>query len=278
MRLGLYVELPAGSTNVTAPRAAMVNNAFTERWTVKRPGGLTGGTIHIAGLTATMTDVLVRLERLDGSVQVTRLTPATPSFTVEAVPSGLEVARTYTVLGIEHILTGIDHLLFVLALLIITRGGWRLVKTVTAFTISHSLTLTAATLGWVHIPPPPVEAVIALSIVFVAAEIIRQQRGVEGITVRAPWLVAFTFGLMHGLGFAGGLSEAGLPAGHIPSALLFFSIGVETGHFLFIGVVLAFIALVRRIHIPLPRWAELIPPYAIGATAMFWVIQRIAAF
>jgi hypothetical protein len=278
MRLGLYVELPAGSTNVTAPRAAMVNNAFTERWTVKRPGGLTGGTIHIAGLTATMTDVLVRLERLDGSVQVTRLTPATPSFTVEAVPSGLEVARTYTVLGIEHILTGIDHLLFVLALLIITRGGWRLVKTVTAFTISHSLTLTAATLGWVHIPPPPVEAVIALSIVFVAAEIIRQQRGVQGITVRAPWLVAFTFGLMHGLGFAGGLSEAGLPAGHIPSALFFFSIGVETGHFLFIGVVLAFIALVRRIHIPLPRWAELIPPYAIGATAMFWVIQRIAAF
>jgi hydrogenase/urease accessory protein HupE len=278
MRLGLYVELPAGSTNVTAPRATMANNAFTERWTVKREGGLAGGTIHIAGLTATMTDVLVRLERLDGSAQVTRLTPATPSFTVEAAPSGLEVARTYTVLGIEHILTGIDHLLFVLALLIITNGGWRLVKTVTAFTISHSITLTAATLGWVHIPPPPVEAVIALSIVFVAAEIIRQQRGVEGITARAPWLVAFTFGLMHGLGFAGGLSEAGLPAGHIPSALLFFSIGVETGHFLFIGVVLAFIALIRRIRIPLPRWAELVPPYAIGATAMFWVIQRIAAF
>jgi hydrogenase/urease accessory protein HupE len=278
MRLGLYVEFPAGCTNVTAPRASMANNAFTERWTVKRTGGLTGGTIHVAGLTATMTDVLVRLERLDGSAQVTRLTPATPSFTVEAAPSGLEVARTYTVLGIEHILTGIDHLLFVLALLIITHGGWKLVKTVTAFTISHSLTLTAATLGWVHIPPPPVEAVIALSIVFVAAEIIRQQRGLEGITARAPWLVAFTFGLMHGLGFAGGLSEAGLPAGHIPSALLFFSIGVETGHFLFIGVVLAFIALVRRIRIPLPRWAELLPPYGIGATAMFWVIERIAAF
>ncbi|MEP6669339.1 MAG: HupE/UreJ family protein [Chthoniobacter sp.] len=278
LRLGLYVELPTGTTNVTAPRATMANNAFTERWTIKRAGGLTGGTIHIAGLTGTMTDVLVRLERLDGSAQVTRLTPATPSFTVEAAPGGLEVARTYTVLGIEHILTGIDHLLFVLALLIITQGGWRLVKTVTAFTISHSLTLTAATLGWVHIPPPPVEAVIALSIVFVAAEIVRQQRGVEGITARAPWLVAFTFGLMHGLGFAGGLSEAGLPVGHIPAALLFFSIGVETGHFLFIGVALAFIALVRRIRIPLPRWSELVPPYAIGATAMFWVIQRIAAF
>jgi len=294
LRLGLYVELPVGSTNVTPPRAAMANNAFTERWTVRRAGGLAGGTIHIAGLSATMTDVLVRLERLDGSVQVTRLTPATPSFTVEATPGGLEVARTFTALGLEHILTGIDHLLFVLALLlivlrhdrnpepveglIITRGGWRLVKTVTAFTISHSLTLTAATLGWVHLPPPPVEAVIALSIVFVAAEIIRQQRGDEGITARAPWLVAYTFCLMHGLGFAGGLSEAGLPAGHIPAALLFFSLGVETGHLLFIGVVLALIALVRRIRLPLPRWAGLVPPYAIGTTAMFWVIQRIAIF
>lgn len=278
LRLGLYVELPAGSENVTAPRATMANNAFTERWTFKRAGGLTGGTIHIAGLTGTMTDVLVRLERLDGSAQVTRLTPAAPSFTVEAAPGTLEVARTYTVLGIEHILTGIDHLLFILALLLITRGGWRLVKTVTAFTISHSLTLTAATLGWVHIPPPPVEAVIALSIVFVAAEIIRQQRGIQGITARAPWLVAFTFGLMHGLGFAGGLSEAGLPAAHIPAALLFFSLGVESGHFLFIGVVLSFIALVRRLHIPRPQWTELVPPYAIGGTAMFWVIQRLASF
>jgi hypothetical protein len=278
MRLGIYVELPGGSINVTTPRASMANNAFTERWTIKRAGGLTGGTIHIAGLTATMTDVLVRLERLDGSAQVTRLTPSAPSFVVEAAPHTLEVARTYSVLGVEHILTGIDHLLFVLALLIITGGGWKLVKTVTAFTISHSLTLTAATLGFVHVPQRPVEAVIALSIVFVAAEILRIHRGLESITSRAPWLVAFTFGLMHGLGFAGGLSEAGLPAGHVPTALLFFSGGVEAGHFMFIGVVLSSIALVRRIRVPSPRWAELIPPYAIGSVAMFWVLQRIAAF
>jgi hypothetical protein len=278
LRLGLYVEFPEGTTTITPPRATIANNAFTERWTVKRPGGLPGGTIHIASLSATMTDVLVRLERLDGTVQVTRLTPATPSFAVEAAPGVLDVARTYSVLGVEHILTGIDHLLFVLALLIITHGGWRLVKTVTAFTISHSLTLTAATLGWVRIPPPPIEAVIALSIVFVAVEIIRQRRGVEGITARAPWVVAFSFGLMHGLGFAGGLSEAGLPAGHIPSALLFFSLGVETGHFLFIGVVLALMAVIRRIRIPIPRWAEIVPPYAIGSVAMFWFIQRIATF
>ena len=278
LRLGLYVAFPAGCTNVTAPRGSMVNNAFTERWTVRRASGLAGGTIRIAGLSATTTDVLVRLERLDGNEQVTRLTPSAPSFVVEASPPALQVARTYSVLGVEHILTGVDHLLFILALLIITRGGWRLVKTVTAFTISHSLTLTAATLGFVHVPPPPVEAVIALSIVFVAAEIVRMQRGLESITARAPWLVAFTFGLMHGLGFAGGLSDAGLPVGHIPTALLFFSLGVEAGHFLFIGIVLSLIALVRRIHIPFPRWTELVPPYAIGAVAMFWVIQRTLSF
>jgi hydrogenase/urease accessory protein HupE len=278
LRLGLYVEFPSDCKNLTEPRGLMINNALTERWSVQRPGGLNGATISIAGLTATMTDVLVRLERLDGTAQVTRLTPSAPSFIVEAAPNVLEVAHTYTVLGVEHILTGIDHLLFVLALLILTRGGWRLVKTVTAFTISHSITLTAATLGWVHLPPPPVEAVIALSIVFVAAEILRQQKGVEGITARAPWLVAFSFGLMHGLGFAGGLSEAGLPVGHIPSALLFFSLGVEIGHFLFIGIVVGLLALTRRARIPWPQWAERIPPYAIGSVAMFWVIQRTISF
>ena len=278
LRLGLYVELPTDCTNVSEPQGSMANNAFTERWTVKRAGGLNGGTIHIAGLAATMTDVLVRLERLDGSTQVTRLTPSSPSFVVEAAPGALEVARTFTVLGVEHILTGIDHLLFVLALLIITGGGWRLVKTVTAFTISHSLTLSAATLGFIHVPQPPVEAVIALSIVFVAAEIVRMHRGIESITARAPWLVAFSFGLMHGLGFANGLSEAGIPPGNIPTALLFFSLGVEAGHFLFVGAVLSLLVLIRRLRLPFPRWTELVPPYAIGMIAMFWFIQRTLSF
>jgi hydrogenase/urease accessory protein HupE len=287
LRLGLYVEFPAGVTNVTEPRGSMVNNASTERWSVKCPGGLSGGTIQIAGLSATTTDALVRLERLDGSSQVTRLTPSAPSFVVEAAPRALEVARTYSVLGVEHILTGIDHLLFVLALIIITCGGWKLVKTVTAFTISHSISLTAATLGFVHVPPPPVEAVIALSIVFVAAEIVHMRRGLIGITARAPWVVALSFGLIHGLGFAGGLSDAGLPAGHVPTALLFFSIGVETGHFMFIGAVLSLIALVRKglQHVSpfstrpqLSTFLRLVPPYAIGSIAMFWMIQRLAAF
>ncbi len=278
MRLGLYVELPAGCKNLTEPRAAMANSAFTERWQVKCAGGLTGGTIHIAGLSTTMTDVLVRLERLDGSTQVTRLTPSAPSFVVAAAANALGVTRTYTVLGIEHILSGVDHLLFVLALLIITAGGWKLVKTVTAFTLSHSITLTLATLGYIHVPQRPVEAVIALSIVFVASEILHIRAGRAGLTARAPWIVAFTFGLMHGVGFASGLSDAGLPDGHIPTALLFFSIGVETGHFLFIAAVLTLIAMARRLKLPAPQWARLIPPYAIGSLAMFWVIQRVAAF
>lgn len=278
LRLSLYVEFPAGCTNVTPPRSVFAGGSFTERWTMKCAGGLTGETIHIAGLSATMTDVLVRLERLDGATQVTRLTPSSPSFVIAAAPRPLQVAMTYLKLGIEHILTGIDHLLFVLALLIITRAGWKMVKTVTAFTVSHSVTLTAAALGYVHVPQAPVEVVIALSIVFVAAEILHGLRGREGITARAPWVVAFTFGLLHGLGFAGGLSEAGLPEGHIPLALLFFSLGVETGHFLFIAAVLAVFAAVRRVRLPVPRWAPLVPAYAIGSVAMFWVIQRLSAF
>ena len=278
LRLGLYVELPAGCSEATPLRRAMVDSAYSERWTATCPGGLGGGTIHVAGLSATMVDVLVRLERLDGSTQVTRLTPSAPSFVVAAQAGAMGVARTYTVLGVEHILSGVDHLLFVLALILITGGGWRLVKTVTAFTISHSVTLTLATLGYVHVPQRPVEATIALSIVFVASEILRARAGRPGITARAPWVVALTFGLMHGLGFASGLSEAGLPDRHIPTALLFFSLGVEAGHFLFIGAVLSVVALARRAQVRLPQWAPLLPPYAIGSLAMFWVIQRIAAF
>jgi hydrogenase/urease accessory protein HupE len=282
LRLGLYVELPANCTNVTEPRASMINNAYTERWTVKSAGGLTGGTIHIAGLTATTTDVLVRLERLDGTTQVTRLTPSAPSFVVEAAPRALQVARTYLVLGVEHILGGIDHLLFVLALLILVKGTRRLIATVTAFTLAHSLTLAGATLGFVHVPGRPVEAAIALSIVFVAAEIIHSRRGMIGLTERFPWIVAFTFGLLHGFGFASALNEVGLPQSAIPVALLFFNVGVEIGQLLFIASVFAVIALARqvtrRIGMSQPAWAWRVPPYAIGGVAAFWIIQRIVAF
>lgn len=278
LRLGLYVEIPEGCSNSSEPRGFFADNAFVERWSMNCPGGLTGRRVHIIGLAATLTDVLARLERADGTTQVARLMPSEPFFVVEAAPRPMQVALTYLKLGIEHILTGIDHLLFVLALIIITRGGWKLIKTVTAFTVSHSITLTAATLGFVHIPQRPVEAIIALSIVFVAGEILQGYRGRTGITASSPWIVAFSFGLLHGLGFAGGLSEVGLPAGHIPMALLFFSAGVETGHLLFVAAVLGLFALAKRAWGSVPRWAELAPTYAIGSVAMFWVIQRIAAF
>jgi len=281
LRLGLYVELPAGCTNVTEPRASMINNAFTERWTVKCAGGLSGGTIHIAGLSATMTDVLVRLERLDGTTQVTRLTPSTPSFMVAAAAGAMGVARTYTVLGVEHILGGVDHLLFVLGLLLIVGQRWGLmIKTITAFTVAHSITLALATLGFVHVPQAPVEAVIALSIVFVAAEIVHSRQGRPGLTERAPWVVAFTFGLLHGFGFAGALSQIGLPQHDIPLALLCFNVGVEVWQLLFIASVFAVVAvarqITRRVALPQPVWAWRVVPYAIGSVSAFWLIQRIA--
>jgi len=173
-------------------------------------------------------------------------------------------------------------LLFVLALLILVKGTRRLVATVTAFTVAHSLTLAGATLGFVHVPGPPVEAAIALSIVFVAAEIMRSRQGKAGLTERFPWVVAFTFGLLHGFGFASALNAVGLPQSAIPVALLFFHVGVEVGQLLFIGAVFAIIALGRQLSrrsgMSQPAWAWRVPPYAIGSVAAFWVIQRIAAF
>lgn len=288
LRLGLYVELPAGTTNLTEPRASFVNSAFAARWSIKRAGGLTGGTIHIAGLSATMTDVLVRVERRDGTTQVIRLTPSAPSFVVEAVPRALEITRTYLVLGVEHILLGIDHLLFVLALLMLVKGSWRLVATITAFTLAHSITLAAATLGFVSVPRPPVEAVIALSIVFVACEIVHRRQGRSGLTERWPWVVAFTFGLLHGFGFAGSLHEVGLPHNAIPLALLFFNAGVEIGQLLFIASVMAALTgaafIGRRLSQigidPKPAYAasESAAAYAIGSVAAFWLIDRTLNF
>ena len=288
LRLGLYVEFPFGTTNVITRRMSIANDASTERWTVKREGGLTGGRIHIAGLAATMTDVLVRIESLDGTSQVTRLTPSSPSFVVKAAPGRLEVARTYLALGVEHILFGIDHLLFVLALLILVKGWRKLVGTITAFTVAHSITLAAATLGFMNVPGKPVEAIIALSIVFVACEIVHRRQDRSGLTERWPWVVAFIFGLLHGFGFAGALSEVGLPQNAVPLALLFFNVGVELGQLFFIGAVMAVIGVAVRAAQKFsqpsgaPKFAfarcESIPAYVIGGVAAFWLIERTLSF
>ena len=207
-----------------------------------RPAGFAGETIAIDGLAASRTDVLVRIERLSGETSTARLTPASPSFEVPAATGSAQVAAAYLWLGVEHILLGIDHLLFVLALIMLVRGWKRIALTVTAFTVAHSITLGAATLGFLHVPGPPVEAAIALSIALVAAEIVNSARGRRKPHRPLPWLVAFAFGLLHGLGFAGALSEVGLPDHAIPVALLFFNLGVELGQLLFIAAVLALFA------------------------------------
>ena len=279
MRLPVVLKLPDDVKNLKEPMVQELTDSLVERrWIDAGRDGLAGKRIEFVGLQGTITDVLVRVERLDGSSQVTRVMPSSPSFIVEATPRRFEVARTYLVLGIEHILTGIDHLLFVSGLLLLVNGVRRLLLTVSAFTLSHTVTLTLATLGFVHVPPAPVEAVIALSIMFVALEVLRKDTNPTGLAQRKPWLVAFSFGLLHGLGFAGGLSAAGLPAAHIPIALGFFSAGVEIGHFSFVGSALLVIVAFRRWLSRLPRWSWRIAPYAIGGCASFWFIARIAAF
>jgi hydrogenase/urease accessory protein HupE len=277
-RLDIDVVWPEGTANVSKPRGQLLTGAYVERWTVRRPGGLAGGEIRIDGLLAGLTDVLARVERIDGSTQIARLLPQRPRFVVEAPQQSAGVARTYFVLGVEHILAGFDHLLFVLALILIVPDRRRLLITITAFTGAHSLTLAAATLGLVHVPQPPVEAVIALSIVFVAAEIVHGQHGRPGMTARSPWLVAFAFGLLHGLGFAGALAEVGLPERAIPVALLFFNVGVEAGQILFVGMVWSALLLLARLRMRWPSWMRVIPAYAVGTMAMFWVIERMSGF
>lgn len=278
LRLGIHVRLPEGAVRTSEPRGYFAAGAYVERWSVRHPGGLNGQPIHFDGLVATTTDVLARIERLDGTTQVARVTPSDPTLVLEAGLSGWGVARTYLVLGTEHILFGIDHLLFVLALVMLVKGWLRLIETITAFTVAHSITLAAATLGWINVPGPPVEAVIALSIVFVAAEIVRGRRGRESLAARSPWVIAFAFGLLHGLGFAGALREIGLPEGAIPIALLLFNVGVEFGQILFVGAMLCLIALGRSFRLKPLYFGEWVPPYAIGGIAMFWVIQRVASF
>jgi hydrogenase/urease accessory protein HupE len=262
--------------------------AYVARWTTRCAGGIEGGVIRIDGLDQTRTDVLVRFDFGNGSgsgsgeSESRRLTPGDSSFTVPTVPSRLEVVRTYLVLGFEHILSGLDHLVFVLALLILVEGKRRLIVTVSAFTLAHSLTLTGATLGFVHLSGPPIEASIALSIMFVASEILHSRRGRTGLTERYPWIVAFTFGLLHGLGFAGALAQIGLPQASIPIALLFFNVGVEIGQLFFIACVFVAVALARQLtrNTDLKRlaWARAVPPYVIGSLAAFWTLQRLASF
>lgn len=242
------------------------------RGTLICPGGLAGATCRVDGLEAASADVLITVHHADGRVETHRLGPGSPSATFGEAAS----TAAYLRIGIGHILLGVDHLLFVLGLLLIVADRWMLLKTITSFTLAHSLTLAIATLGYASAPVQPLNAAIALSILFLGPEIVRVWRGETSFTIRHPWVVAFTFGLMHGFGFASGLTAMGLPKAEIPLALFLFNAGVEIGQLLFAFLVLAMAWSFRQLQIRWARWAEALPGYAVGTLGAFWTIQRTA--
>jgi hydrogenase/urease accessory protein HupE len=252
------------------------SEARYERWVIRVPGGLAGGEVRLAGAAGARTDALLRIAFLDGRVVHGRLSPGGAPFVVPRHPRWWAVAGTYLRLGIEHILFGFDHLLFVLGLLVLARSKAALVRTITAFTAAHSLTLVLATLGVLHVPGPPVEATIALSIVFVAREILAPAG--TSLAARRPWTVALPFGLLHGLGFAGALSGIGLPAGEVPLALAAFNVGVELGQLAFVAAILLLLRLLALRPARLPLALRLGLGYAIGAFATALCLSRIAVF
>ena len=279
LRLPVLLQFPTGVHNLVEPTVREFSDSMVERRIITAPEGLGGKRIEFVGLQGTITDVLVRFQTRDGERSTILVRPSRPWVEMPP-PLASTVATAYVAHGIEHILLGYDHLLFVFALILIVRNLRVLLVTVTAFTVAHSITLALATLGVVRVPGPPVEAAIALSIVLLAFEISRASVGQLGLTARWPWLVAFTFGLLHGFGFAGALADIGLPSGDIPLALFAFNVGVEIGQLAFIAIVLAALTLARRIRIPGRLWQQARPvaTYAIGAVGAFWFVERVAGF
>jgi hydrogenase/urease accessory protein HupE len=277
-RLAIEPTYPEFCRVVGESVTSHADNTFIDRRRIRCERNLTGERIFIHGLEATQTDVLVNIQRKDGGIITARLTPSHPDFVVSTEPSRLGVFSTYVQLGVEHISTGIDHLLFVLCLILLVHDVRKLLWAVTAFTVAHSITLAAASLGFVTVPTAPVEATIALSIVFLASELLRDPLQRSDITQTYPWIVAFSFGLLHGLGFAGALAEIGLPHGQIPLALFSFNVGVELGQLAFIAAVLSLGYLTRTVIIRrgTPTWAPRVAAYAIGGIASYWVFERLA--
>lgn len=277
--LGINAKLPKSMELIGTPLEQAVPGAYLKKSRYKSTAtSILGEDISVEGLEATGSQVLVRLELNDGSVFSTILKPDAPSYTIPQKASKIDVAVEYWEMGTIHILEGIDHLLFVFSLLLLVVGIGPLIKSITAFTIAHSITLALTTLGLLSLPSAPTEAIISLSIMFLAAEIIHKYRGQLSLTERYPWVVAFIFGLFHGLGFAGALAEIGIPEHEVPLALLMFNVGVETGQLLFIASILMIIALIRRLPVKVPESSLQTIPYVIGAVAAFWTIERVVSF
>ena len=235
-----------------------------------------GSVIRFPGLESTITDVYVRMTRLDSTMMTAIVRPTQPFVELRGERSLASTAGEYIGLGFYHILIGVDHLLFVLGLLLIVQGGRMLLKTITSFTVAHSITLAIATLGYAKAPLPPLNAAIALSILFLGPEIVRTWRGESSLTIKYPWVVAFLFGLLHGFGFASGLSTTGMPKAELPWALDCFNIGVEFGQLAFVFIILALAWSFRTLEIRWPRWAMALPGYTVGCLGAYWTIQRTA--
>lgn len=275
-RLALTALFSGRIETVTPMVSHPTGDAMVQTWRMRTLDPLAGQTVLIDGLQNTVTDALVRVAFANGNSWTARLTPSEPSAAIPASQSMFAVFATYVRHGIEHIAFGFDHLLFVTGLMLIVRDWRRLVKAITAFTVAHSITLTCATMHWVTLPSRPVEAMIAVSIVMVAAEVVRMERGELSLAIVRPWMVAFAFGLLHGFGFAGALVELGLPQGDIPLALFAFNVGVELGQLAFIAVLLSAVYCMRRL-VAIPRQATVASAYAIGIVAAFWCAQRLDA-
>ncbi len=277
MRLRVVLKLPDDVKNLRDPNVQELADSFVERrWIDAGSHGLAGKRIEFPGLQLTITDVLVRVEMLDGRKWTTIVHPSQPWVEITAAQSTWGVMGTYIVQGIRHILFGADHMLFVLGLLLIVIDRWMLLKTVTAFTVAHSITLAIATLGYAEVPVVPLNAAIALSILFLGPEIVRSWRGQTSFTIRHPWVVAFAFGLLHGFGFASALTSAGLPHHELPLALVSFNVGVEIGQLGFIALILLLERAFRILEVRWPRWAEALPGYTVGSLGAYWTVQRLA--
>ena len=273
--MDIHPRLPSDFRNVTKPVVQLLPTGAVERWVVSsNESGLAGKEVRIAGLPSTQTDVLVRIYYRQGDEETHLLRPTSPAAVIGGVPSKTERIVAYLQLGIQHILMGIDHLLFVLGLLLIVKNRWMLLKTITSFTLAHSITLCVATLGYASVPILPLNAVIALSILFLGPEIVRSWRGGTSLTIRHPWIVAFAFGLLHGFGFASGLTNMGLREAEIPLALLLFNLGVEIGQIFFVMLVVLLERSFRILEIHWPRWVQVVPGYAVGSLGAFWTIER----
>ncbi|MEZ5821641.1 MAG: HupE/UreJ family protein [Xanthobacteraceae bacterium] len=278
MRLAIHVRMPESCKAANDPVRTVNAGAFVERWNVECDRGLKQERIEIAGLRTTPIETLAHITYVDGSTQVARLTPDATSLVATGAQTRLDVARTYFLLGVDHILTGFDHLLFVFTLVLLIKDRWTLLKTITAFTLAHSITLAGASLGYISLHQQPVEAAIALSIAFTARELVHDRDEDKSLARRAPWVLAFAFGLLHGFGFAGALKEIGLPANETPLALLTFNVGVETGQLIFVAAILLILRAISTLFDPLTATPLRAVAYLIGTVSMVWFISRAAAF